>query len=658
MPLTTGRRPDGSSPVVQVWAPPAGTVEICWRPAQLDAPTGGFDWGTCDDSVGGGVATGFTQEPMEPAGQGWWRWPRAASGQDRRARAASLDYGFVLDGVGPPLPDPRSAHQPFGVHGPSRTFDVSAFHWRDQAWRGARGGQGLLGTAIYELHVGTFTPQGTLDAALGRLDHLVALGVEVVELMPVMAFDGDRGWGYDQVGLCSVHEVYGGPAALQRFVDAAHRKGLAVCLDVVHNHLGPSGNYLARFGPYFTDTHHTPWGEAVNLDTATAAPVRAFLIESALRWLDDFHVDALRLDAVHELKDDSSQHILAELGDAVADLSGRLGRPLELIAESDLNDVAMVSPTGEGGLGMSAQWDDDIHHALHVVLTGETDGYYRDFAGGPAETTDDLAVLGRVLTQGFLHAGQWSSFRERHWGRPIPDRKGFDARRLLAYLQTHDQVGNRALGDRIHHLISPTRQALGAALYLLGPFTPMIFMGEEWAATTPWQFFTSFDDELGELVREGRRAEFRGHGWHGQDIPDPQSPQTFQRSRLDWSEVDAAGHREMLDWYTACVRLRRSRLQGPAHLSDVAVTHDGEARSLVMRHGGLLVAGVLGEQTTEVALPPSEVLLRWDPSHTAQIRSDVGADPGGSPPHGGGGIRAGYRRLAPEEVLVLRVSPA
>ncbi len=460
---------------------------------------------------------------MTAVGDGWWRWEAPATASPGMA----LDYAFVLDGAEPAVPDPRSAWQPHGVHGPSRTFDPTQLTWTDHDWRGPRDGQGVLGGVVYELHVGTFTAEGTFDAAVERLDHLVSLGVDVVNVMPVAAFDGQWGWGYDGVGLYAVHDPYGGPVAFARFVDACHARGLGVCLDVVHNHLGASGNYLARFGPFFTTAHGTPWGPAVNLDQDDAEHVRGFLVDNALRWLRDFHLDALRLDAVHELRDTSARHFLAECADAVAALSSELGRPLDLIAESDLNDVDVVAPTSHGGWGMTAQWDDDIHHALHVALTGEDHGYYTDFAGGEGrEEAGPLAVLAKVLTRGFLHDGNLSSFRGRPWGQPV-DTSALDARRLLGYLQTHDQVGNRMTGDRISAVVPPGLQAAGAAIYLLAPTTPMIFMGEEWAASTPWQYFTSFEDTaLGEAVRAGRYAEFASHGWSADDVPDPQDPAT------------------------------------------------------------------------------------------------------------------------------------
>ena len=479
------------------------------------------------------------REPMARVDGGWWRLAVPGAGH-------GTDYAFAVDD-GDPLPDPRSAWQPAGVHGPSRVFDTGRHAWAsDAAWSGLD----VVGRVFYELHVGTFTPEGTLDAAIGHLDDLAALGVDVVELMPLAAFPGDRGWGYDGVDLYAVHEPYGGPAALQRFVDAAHARGLGVCLDVVYNHLGPEGNYLRSFGPYFTGRHDTPWGEAVNLDDDGAAEVRRWICDNALRWLAEFRVDALRLDAVHALVDESPRHLLAQLSDEVAALAARLGRPLALVAESDLNDPVTIEPTAGGGLGMTAQWDDDVHHALHALLTGERQGYYDDF--GSTE------VLARVLTSAFRHAGDWSSFRGKVWGAPI-DPARHRGHRFVVCLQNHDQVGNRAAGDRIGATVSPGRLAAGAALLLTSPYTPMLFMGEEWGASTPWQFFTGYPDpELARAVSEGRQREFSRHGWRSDDVPDPQDPATRDASVLRWAERSAGGHARLLAWYRDLLALRRA----------------------------------------------------------------------------------------------------
>jgi maltooligosyltrehalose trehalohydrolase len=374
------------------------------------------------------------------------------------------------------------------------------------------------------------------------------VGVEVVALMPVAAFPGRWGWGYDGVHLFAVHDPYGGPAALQRFVDACHARGLAVSLDVVYNHLGPAGNYTSVFGPYFTDAHETPWGQAVNLDAEHSAEVRRWICDNALRWFRDFHVDALRLDAVHALVDDSPRHVLAQLADETAALSDGLRRPLSLVAESDLNDAVMVTPTSQGGLGMTAQWDDDVHHALHTLLTGERQGYYADF--GSAE------VLRTVWREAFWHAGRHSTFRGEVWGAPVPP--GTSGHRFLAYAANHDQIGNRAVGDRPAATLSDGEVAGALALVLTSPFTPMLFMGEEWGARSPFRFFTDHGDpELAAAVSAGRRREFASHGWDADAIPDPQDPATRDSSVLRWDEAAEPVHAGLLTWTRDLVRLRR-----------------------------------------------------------------------------------------------------
>ena len=475
------------------------------------------------------------------------------------------EYLLSVDGCDP-RPDPRSPRQPHGVHGPSQTFDVHAFDWHEAEHRP----RPVLGGVLYEVHVGTFTPEGTLDAAAARLPHLVELGVDAVEVMPLAPFPGERGWGYDGVALYAVHEPYGGPAALQRFVDAAHSLGLAVCLDVVYNHFGPSGNYTATFGPYLTDKHHTPWGSAINLDDAHADGVRSFIIDNALRWLRDFRVDALRLDAVHALVDDSSRHLLADMSDAVGDAG-------ELIAESDLNQARFLAPTSEGGLGMDGQWADDVHHALHGWLTGERFGYYVDF-GGPE-------VLTKALTEVFVHDGGYSTFRGRGWGAPVP--AGVDRRRFVVFTQNHDQVGNRGLGDRPDARLPDGTVAGGAAILLLGPFTPLLFQGQEWGTRRPFQFFTDHEPDLGAQVTAGRAQEFAGHGWqewYGPDaaLPDPQARSTFSASTLDWSEIDEPAHARLLAWHRRLIELRRRHAAGP-----VSVTFGDDW--LEMTHGDLSV---------------------------------------------------------------------
>lgn len=558
---------------IRVWAPNASKVDL---------------------AVAGAVTTMTAQR------DGWW--------EHSPGLPPGTDYAFLLDGKGP-FPDPRSAHQPHGVHGPSRTFDPTAHTWQDADWPGVD----VRGAVIYELHVGTFTHEGTLDAAITRLDHLADLGVDLVQLMPVAAFEGERGWGYDGVALYAVHDPYGGPAALQRFVDAAHARGLGVALDVVYNHLGPTGNYLPRFGPYFTDAHHTPWGAAVNLDQPGSEHVRAFIVENALRWLRDFHVDALRLDAVHELRDHSEPHLLAELSTAVESLSADLGRPLGLIAESDLNDVTMVTPVADGGLGMTAQWDDDIHHAIHAFLTGERHGYYADFGS--------MQTLVAALQDVFVHNGTFSSFRGQVWGAPVPD--GVDRHRFVVSTSTHDQVGNRGLGDRPTQRLTGGQAAIGAALLLTTPFTPMLFMGEEWAARTPFRFFTDFDDpDLAAAVREGRAAEFGEHGWDriyppGTEPPDPQAEQTFAASRLDWDEQHRPAHARHLAWVRTLIALRRlhpSLRDGAA--SGMRITSDPGAGWLVLHRGEVDVVVNAADHPQPVPLPPADdrvLLASWEP---------------------------------------------
>ncbi|HVE45470.1 MAG TPA: malto-oligosyltrehalose trehalohydrolase [Acidimicrobiales bacterium] len=543
-----------------VWAPAAAAVEL---------------------ELGG------ERRAMEPAGGGWYRVEAPVE--------ASSDYRFVLDGD--PLPDPRSPSQPAGPHGPSRTVDHEDFKWSDVAWKGIH----LPSAVVYELHVGTFTPEGTFDGVISRLDHLVDLGIDAVELLPVAEFPGDRGWGYDGVDLFAPHHSYGGPDGLKRLVDACHERGLAVVMDVVYNHLGPAGNYLTRFGPYFTDRYATPWGSAVNLDGPGSDEVRRFFVDNAVMWLRDYHMDGLRLDAVHGFMDTSAVHFLEQLGQRVEQLAAALGRSLFLVAESDLNDPRVVKRREVGGYGMDAQWSDDFHHALHAVLTGERDGYYRDFG--------TMAHLATALEQAYVYAGDHSAYRERAHGRPIGD---LPAHRFLGYLQNHDQVGNRAVGERSSALVSPGRLKVGAALVMTAPFIPMLFQGEEWGASTPFQYFTDHDDPaLGQAVSEGRRREFATFGWDPEEVPDPQDPGTFARSRLDWSELDHESHQEILSWYRRLIALRRDEPALRSGFAGLEVTYDEERRWMVVRRDSLLVAGNVGPDTVRLPLA-GEVVLASD----------------------------------------------
>lgn len=545
------------------------------------------------------LVVGPTAYPMTRDDRGWWYTEIPDIGVEK-------DYAFLLDDEDTPLPDPRSQWQPQGVHGPSRRYEHGAFSWTDQHWTGRT----LAGSVIYEMHIGTFTEQGTFVAALERLDHLVELGIDLVEVMPVNVFDGTAGWGYDGVAWGAVHEPYGGPDGFKLFVDACHARGLGVLLDVVYNHLGPSGAYLDRFGPYFSG--RTIWGPALNLDGPDSDEVRRYVLDNALGWLRDYHLDGLRLDAVHALVDRSATHLLEELALEVDALATGLRRPLSLIAESDLNDPKLVTSRDAGGYGLTAQWCDDLHHALHVALTGETDGYYADF-GQPG-------ALAKTLRSVFFHAGTWSSFRRRTHGRPVDIRR-IPGYRFVCYLQNHDQVGNRAQGDRMTASISPARMLCGAALVLCSPYTPMIFMGEEWAATSPWQFFASFSDpELAEAVRTGRREEFAEHGWGEAEVPDPNDIGTVIRSKLPWAELTDPPHHEIFAMYQALIRLRRShpeladpRLDGFRIDAGASVSSGSgdELSWLVLHRGVLRVVCNFGRDGAKIMLDraPGEVLL-------------------------------------------------
>ncbi len=530
-----------------------------------------------------------TLHPMQRAAGGWWRATLDAAPDAR--------YGFVLDDDPQVLPDPRSPRQPDGVHERSQLWEPS-HGWTDGQWQG----RSAAGAVIYELHVGTFTVDGTLDSAIDKLDYLVELGVEFVEVMPVNAFSGTHGWGYDGVLWYAVHEPYGGPDALVRFVDACHRKGLGVLIDAVFNHLGPSGNYLPRFGPYLSSASN-PWGEGLNLSDADADEVRQYIIDCALRWMRDFHADGLRLDAVHALLDTTAIHILEELSTETDALAEQLGRPLSLIAESDLNDPRLITPRDRGGYGMTAQWDDDIHHAIHAAVSGERQGYYGDFGS--------LETLATTLQNGYFHAGTYSSFRGRRHGRPL-DKKTIPATRLMAYTCTHDQVGNRAVGDRPSQNLDFGQLAIKAALALGSPYTAMLFMGEEWGSSHPFQFFTSHPEpELAMATAEGRKAEFAHHGWDAYEIPDPQDPQTFSRSKLDWGEADIGEHARLRNVYQRLIALRHSEpdLTDP-WLEHLSVDYDEAQQWLVMRRGTVSIACNIG--VDPVTVPVSgEVVLAW-----------------------------------------------
>jgi maltooligosyltrehalose trehalohydrolase len=511
------------------------------------------------------------------------------------AVADGTDYAFLLDDTDQALPDPRSPRQPTGVHGPSRVYDHASFAWTDNGWTG----RWLPGSVIYELHVGTFTPDGTFDAAVARLDHLAELGVDLVELLPVNAFNGEHNWGYDGVCWYAPHELYGGPDGLKRFVDACHGRGIGVILDVVYNHFGPSGAYAPSFGPYLGEGANT-WGTGLNLDGPQSDEVRRYVIDSALMWLRDYHVDALRLDAVHAFGDTGAVHLLEQLAVEVEALSAHLNRPLSLIAESDLNDPRLVTAREAGGYGLHGQWDDDVHHALHTLLTGEKQGYYADFGS--------LECLATVLRGAFYHAGTWSSFRNRTHGRPV-DRSVLPGHRFVVYLQNHDQIGNRALGDRLSTTLSPGLLRVGATLLMTGPFTPMLFMGEEWGATTPWQFFTSHPEpEIAAAVAAGRRHEFASHGWPAGEVPDPQAPETFLRSKLDWAELGKPAHQGMYEFYRRLIALRRETADlADPWLDRVEVRHGD--RYVCVDRGSCVVVANLASHRQRISVRPGSVTV-------------------------------------------------
>lgn len=554
----------------RVWAPRPGSVSL--RIDGVDAP--------------------MTRDALN-----WWELERAAA-------PAGTQYQFVVDGD--PLPDPRSPWQPDGVHGASAVVDHSAFPWTDETWQAPP----LSSALIYELHIGTFTPQGTFDAATGKLDYLKELGVTHLEIMPVAAFPGRWGWGYDGVDLYAPHQAYGGPDGLKRLVDACHAKGLAVLLDVVYNHLGPAGNYLDRYGPYHTPRHHTPWGEAINFDSADSDAVRRFFCDNALMWMRDYHMDGLRLDAVHAYVDTSACHILEQLAVEKQKLEAELGRNLVLIAESDLNDPRVIRERAAGGYGIDAQWSDDFHHALHAELTGEQTGYYEDFGS--------ISQIAKALRCGWIYDGCYSRYRRRVYGRPATGLPGW---KFLGYMQNHDQIGNRARGERSSAVMSEGRLKIAAALVFTSPFIPMLFQGEEWAASTPFLYFTHHEDpELAHAVSEGRKREFAAFGWDPQEIPDPQNPATFEESRLKWNERSRSPHAGMLEWHKDLARLRRScedLMDGSFERLHTAF--DEEQRWLIVRRGAIVTACNIDSRRHVLPVERvSEILLSSSEARTSE----------------------------------------
>jgi maltooligosyltrehalose trehalohydrolase len=529
---------------------------------------------------------------LHPVGEGHWQ-------ADVEESDARQGYRYSLDG-GAPMPDPRSRWQPAGVHGASFVPDAPASQVAAGEHRDFRA-LPLSQAIIYELHVGTFTSEGTYVAAREKLPHLVRLGVTHVELMPLATFPGQRGWGYDGVDLFAPHPAYGSPAQLVSFVEACHRCGLAVLLDVVYNHVGPDGNYLAQFGPYFTDRYRTGWGAAVNYDGAHSDEVRRLVVDNALMWLRDYGFDGLRLDAVHAIFCFGAVHILEELSLAVKKLGEELGRHFVLIAESDLNDPRLVRPMTHGGYGLDAHWADDFHHAIHCYFTGEKGGYYADF--------DGLRDVATALREGYVYQGQYSVHRGRRHGRALA---GVKPHQLVVSAQNHDQIGNRAQGERLSMMLDIQQQKAIAALMLLSPFVPLLFQGEEWGARTPFLYFTHHEDpELGRLVFEGRAREFSAFAWRG-SVPDPQDPDTFTRSQLNWRELSEPNHAEIFEWYC---RLEVS--SGSGRAMD-AVAYDATADWLTLIHNGALAVFNLANRAQRVPMPSGHwrLLLRSDSKDT------------------------------------------
>jgi len=499
---------------------------------------------------------------MEPLPKGYFRVVAEGRGSWR--------YLYELGGNGgKERPDPASRAQPEGVQGPSESVAADEFAWSDSRWRG----RPIRDLVLYEIHVGTFTPEGTFDAIIPRLRELSDFGVTAIELMPVAQFPGERNWGYDGVFPYCVQSSYGGPCGLKRLVNACHEENLCVALDVVYNHLGPEGNYLADFGPYFTDRYRTPWGQAINFDGEYSDEVRRFFIENALYWIRDFHVDALRLDAVHAIVDTSARPFLRELNRAVQTTAAELQREVHVIAECDRNDIRTVLPPERGGYGLAAQWNDDFHHAVHAVLTGESGGYYEDFG--------KVSQIARTLTSGYVYRGEYSRYRLRSHGS---ESKGVSGEHFVVFTQNHDQVGNRMNGERLAQLVDFEALKVAAGVMLVSPFVPLLFMGEEYGETAPFQYFVSHQDrDLIEAVRRGRKNEFKAFRW-GEELPDPQDEGTFLRSRLNWELRKTEKHKELLDFYRQLLRVRTQiRALASGEMSRVEAQALEEEKVLVLR---------------------------------------------------------------------------
>ena len=541
--------------------------------------------------------------PMESLARGYHR----AIVRDLRS---GVRYFYRLD-HGRDVPDPASRFQPEGVHGPSQLVDTDGFRWTDQSWKG----RALQSSVFYELHVGVYTPEGTFDAVIPYLSELVELGITTIEIMPVAQFPGSRNWGYDGTYPFAPQNSYGGPEGLQRLIDAAHCHGLAVALDVVYNHLGPEGNYLNTYGPYFTDRYRTLWGQAVNFDGPGSDEVRRFFRENAMYWFEEFHLDALRLDAVHGMFDFSAHHFLAEVKVAASELSQKIGRPLHLIAESDLNDSRLLDDSSRGGYGLDAQWSDDFQHSVYSLLTTENRGYYQDFG--------DITALVSTLEDGWYYQGQYSVFRQRRHGNSP---HGITPSRFVVCNQNHDHVGNRAAGDRLSGLVVFEALKLAAGITVLSPFIPLLFMGEEYGEPAPFQYFTSHGDPaLAEAVRRGRRHEFASFGWQN-SVPDPQDEKTFNRSRLNHSLKSKVPGKTLLRFYQQLIRMR-SKLSLSTATSHAA--HELGERQLFLSfaNGSSNIAAVFNFAEFPVTLDIPVLAGNWATLMYSASRSWNGPEP-------------------------------
>jgi maltooligosyltrehalose trehalohydrolase len=547
-----------------VWAPNARAMSLKWKDQTLPLNS--------------------------PNLRGWWTLdvPEAGCG-DR--------YSFLIDDDPTPYPDPRGLRQPRGVHGSSELYDHSVFEWHDQLWRGAP----KTGAIIYELHIGTFSQKGTFDGAIAHLHYLVDLGVTHIEILPVASWAGKQGWGYDSVALFATHEHYGGPDGFKRFVDACHAIGLSVILDVVYNHFGPVGNYAIKFGPYLNKNRKTPWGDAVNLDGEGSDEVRRFFVDNALMWLRDYHCDGLRFDAVHAFLDLSAVHFMEQITSEVERLSATLAKEFYLVAESDLNDPRVIRPREANGYGMDSQWSDDFHHSLFSVLydpkEGES-GYYADFG--------HIADLHKALQHSYVYDGQYSVYRKRRHGRPAD---GLSAHHFIHFDQNHDQIGNRGWGERVEHLIGPDAAKVSLGILLTAPQIPMLFMGEEWAASAPFLYFADHEDEeMRKAVAEGRKREFAAFGFAG-DVPEPESQETYERSKLDWDEQRETKHADVLAWVKSLIKLRRSHVCfNDGDMRRLLVTSDEQRRTLVFQREEGRVLTNLGKDPCSFPLLKGEEL--------------------------------------------------